>query len=265
MPWFALLLACGVHAPEGPSQTMIELPPFEDPAVVPVYQRYVAWADARGWAATALRRRGSRLERTWGHGETGDAELLAPGSARVALSVFASSKPGYCYGFQWSANITDEARRSLSLLVVSGGKSVTPDQVRIDLRSGAEATVELGAPLTWKVGERVLRTGGPSGLSEVQAKLTAYLGASFGEEGRSDLLALDAVVRPILESGDYTVCDYGPSPGRGIPGPCLPRAPTDAERELHKAAFTAEIARRLGALESAALWTGLLESVVPPR
>lgn len=265
MPWFALLLACGVQAPEAQSPTMIELPPFEDPAVAPVYERHVTWADGQGWTATPLKRRGSRLERTWVRGEPGDGEILAPGSARVALSVFASTKATTSYGLQWSADLTDEAGRALRLLVVSGAKSVTPDQVRLDLRAGVEPPVELGAPLSWKVGERVLRTAGPSGLAEVQARLSAYVGSSFADQGRSDLDALSAVVRPVLEGGDYTVCDYGPSPGNGVPGPCIPRAPTDVEREANKAAFSAEMERRLGVLAAAADWVGLLGAVVPGR
>lgn len=266
MLWVALLLACSVPALEKQSQTtMIELPPFEDPEVASAYQRYLEWAEARGWTSTALRRRGSRLERTWIHGQPGDGELPSPGAARLALSVFASTRAERSYGLQWSAEVADDAGRALSVLVVSGAKSVTPDQVRIDARQGADAAVALGAPLDWKVGERVLKTQSPSGLTEVQAKLAAYSGEGFAEEGAKDLGALEALVRPVLDSGDYSVCDYGPSPGRGIPGPCLPRAPNQAEREASDAAFTAEIERRRSVLESAGSWAGLLDSVVPPR
>jgi hypothetical protein len=196
-------------------------------------------------------------------GEPGEGEVPAPDTAEIGLAVFASSRAEHSYGLQWSAAATDRAGRSVTLRLVSGAKGVTPDQVRIDLHPAGAAAVELGAPLVWKVGERVLRTEGPSGLFDVQSRLAAYLGASFGQAGTADLERLEAVVRPVLDRGDYTVCDYGPSPGRGIPGPCLPRAPTEAERAAHRAAFDAELARRREALGAAETWSELLASIAP--
>lgn len=222
MLWLALLLACRAPDPEPSGQTMTVLPPFEDPAVEPVYQRLAAWADGLGWTSTPLRRGGAYLERTWIRGEPGKGKVPAAGTARLALSVFASSKPSSSYGLEWSAGITDDTGLGVSLLVVSGARGFTPDQARIDLHRGADAPAELGAPLTWKLGERVLQTERPSGLAEVQAKLAAYRGPSFAGEAARDLQTLEAVVRPVLESGDYTMCDYGPSPGGGDPWRVLP-------------------------------------------
>lgn len=263
MRWIALLLACSAHAPDAQSETMIALPPFQDPQIQPVYNRLSDWAGAQGWASTPLKRRGSRLERTWTRGLAGKGELPGPGGAQVALSVFASSKAEHAYGIQWSAGVADEAGHGLHLFWASGATGVTTDQFRIDLWQDGGGPTELGAPLHWKVGERALQTSGPSGLAEVQTRLDAYL-VAFSQAAAADLSALDALVSPVLDRGDYTVCDYGPSPGKGIPGPCLPRAPTTAEREANKAKFAAEMERRRRVLASSAPWSELLGSVSPP-
>lgn len=242
---------------------MTDLPPFEDPAIEKAYQRIVTWADGRGWVSTPLRRAGSRLERSWTQGEPGKGRTPAPGTTRAAISVFASTRASTTYGIAWSAACTEPKGRGLRLLVVSGGRAVTPDQVRIDLHLGAEPAIALGAPLTWSVGERAIQTPPPSGLDEVLAKLAAYQGPAFAEAGAADLRELDAMVRPVLEHGDYTVCDYGPLPGKGLPAPCLPRAPTEDERAAYRNAFDAELARRRDALGDGALWAELLGWVAP--
>ena len=157
----------------------------------------------------------------------------------------------------------DEAGRGLRLVVVSGAKTYMPDQVRIDLVTSTDAVVQLGAPLTWEVGERGLLTAGPIGLTEVRAKLNAYQGAAFAAEASRDLDALEAVVRPVLDSGDYTLCEYGPSPGSGIPGDCNPHAPTPAEREAQRLKFDTELARRRAALGDGVAWRAMLDEIVP--
>lgn len=263
MTWLALILACGASHPEPPRVSMPELPPFEDPAVASVYGRLAAWADGLGWTSIPLRRAGTSLERVWIRGEPGKQPVPAPGSARLSLSVFVYSEPTSSYGLAWSAGITEVAGQGVRLLVVSGGKRITPDQVRIDLKPGAEAVVELGAPLTWEVGDRVLQTVRPSGLTEVLAKLASYQGTSFAAEAAHDLAALEAVVHPVLDRGEYAMCDYGPSPGRGIPGDCYPRAPTPEEREAHRASFDTEMARRMEVIGDGTAWRALLDELVP--
>jgi hypothetical protein len=114
------------------------------------------------------------------------------------------------------------------------------------------------------VGQRAIQTQRPNGLEDVLAKLASYRGSAFAEAGAKDLRDLDARVRPVLERGDYTVCDYGPSPGNGIPGPCLPRAPTEAERAANQAAFDAELSRRRDLLGDGAFWAELLGLVAFP-
>lgn len=259
----AAVLSCSDTPTETPEATMIELPPFDDSDAAQVYDRLSAWADAQGWSGGPLRRAGSRLERTWRRGEPGKGLFAAPGTARIDLSVFAGSTPTHSYGLQWRAAASDDHGHGLRLMLVAGAGRVTPDQLRIDLQQGDGAPIELGAPLTWTLGERVLETARPHGLAEVQARLSAYLGAGVATEGARDLDALEAVVRPVLDAGDYTVCDYGPSPGRGIPGPCLPRAPTAAEREAHAAAFESELVRRRRALDEAEPWMALLTTLAP--
>jgi len=261
--WLALILACGASHPEPPRASMPELPPFEDPAIKSIYERLEAWADGRGWTPTPLRRGGSFLERTWVLGQPGKQRIPAPGTARLELSVLAARDRTSSYGLSWSAGIADTAGKGLHLLVVSDTRGFTPDQVRIDLRSGADAVVEIGAPLIWEVGERTLQTAGPSGLVAVQATLATDQGTSFAKGAAGDLQALEAVVRPVLESGDYTMCDHGPSPGRGIPGECSPRKPTPAEQEAHPVAFDTEMARRMAVIGDGAVWTVLLDSIVP--
>lgn len=265
MRWIALLIACGARAPEPASPSMPELPPFEDPSIEPLYQRILTWADGLGWTPSPLARRGAALQRTWVRGEPGRGSVPAANTARLALSVFAATRPTSSYGLEWSGVIADDAGLGLRLYMVVGARGYTSDQARIDLLPGAEPAVELGAPLTWTVGERVLQTPRPSGAEAVWAKLAAYQGASFTASAEQDLRDLDLLVRPVLERGDYTVCDYGPSPGRGIPGPCLPRAPSEAEREAHRASFDAELARRRAVLGDGAGWAALLGQVAPPR
>lgn len=260
----ALILACGADAPPPASPPVIDLPPFEDPAIEPIYGRLTAWADGRGWTSSPLRWAGSGLERTWTYGDPGKQPIAAPGAARLSLSVFAFRDPTSSHGLVWSATITDQAGLGTRLLVVSDGGRITPDQVRIDLKPGVDAVVEIGAPLTWEIGERTVQTARPSGLTEVLAKLASYQGANFATEAARDLQALEAVVRPVLDKADYTMCDYGPSPGRGIPGDCFPRKPTATESEVHRAAFNAEIERRRSVIGDGVAWRALLDQIVPP-
>lgn len=263
MTWLALLLACNGHAPEPTSPTMIELPPFEDPAIEPIYDRLASWAEGRGWTERPLRRGGSFLERVWVMGDPGKQPMPLPGAARLELSVCAYANPKSSFGLVWSAGITNPAGQGAHMLVVSGARGITPDQVRIDLKPGADAVVELGSPLTWEVGERTLQTSRPSGLTEVLGKLASYQGAAFAAEATRDLQALEAVVRPVLDRADYTMCDYGPSPGRGIPGDCFPRKPTATELAAHRAAFDAEMARRKAVIGDGVAWRALLDEIVP--
>jgi hypothetical protein len=259
----ALLLACGPTNPEATQPAVTTLPPFEDPAISDAYDGFFAWAEARGWTATPLRKRGARLERTWVLGTPGKQTKVAPRSGRLALAVFASSTPTHSYGLQWRAATTDEDGHGVSLLVVIGGKRITPDQVRLDLHLAGAEPIELGAPLTWEVGERVVQTARPEGLTAVQAHLAGYQGEAFADSATADLDALSAAVRSVLDGLDYTVCDYGPSPGQGIPGPCRPRAPTDAEQEAHQAAFAAELQRRRAAVADAVRWQAMIRMVTP--
>jgi len=113
------------------------------------------------------------------------------------------------------------------------------------------------------VGERVVQTARPEGLAAVQARLAGYQGEAFADSATADLDALSAAVGSVLDGLDYTVCDYGPSPGRGVPGPCRPRAPTDAEHEVHQAAFATELQRRRAAVADAARWQALIRTVLP--
>lgn len=242
---------------------MTELPPFEDPAIQLVYERLATFADGRGWRSTPLRRGGSSLERTWVQGEPGKQPMPAPGTARLQLSVLAYSNPTSSYGLTWSAGICDDKGRGVRLVVASDTRGFSSDQVRIDLNTSAGAVVQLGAPLNWAVGERTLQTAGPTGLTEVRAKLNAYQGAAFAAEATQDLDALDALVRPILDSGDYTFCEYGPSPGQGIPGICIPRAPTPAENEAQRLKFDTELARRRTVLGDGLHWRALLDEIAP--
>ena len=259
----AALLACSAAEPEASETAVTSLPPFEDAAISELYGEWAAWADARGWLASDLRRRGPRLQRTWTLGEPGKTDPLAPGTGRLALSVFASSKAEQSYGLMWRAATTDAEGHGLLLLVAAGGREITPDQVRLDLQPAGGDPIELGAPLSWKVGERVVQTARPEGLAAVRAHLAAYRGETFVEAATADLDALADAVQPVIDDADYTVCDYGPSPGGGIPGPCLPRAPTAEEQEAHRAAFSSELRRRRAAIARSAPWQASLGAVVP--
>jgi hypothetical protein len=265
--WILLFFACRTQGTASPpaEHTVLDLPPFEDPSAGAMYQRLAAWADQRGWRATPLRRRGPRLERSWLSGEPGDGAFVAAGAAQVGLSVFASSEGSISHGLQWRAGAADVEGHALQLLMVGGAAGVTPDQMRIELAQGAEAPVEVGAPLTWTVGERVLQTPPPVGFAAAQARLVGYLERGFAAVSEEDLRELSTVVIPVLERGDYQVCDRGPSPGQGIPGPCLPRPPSVEEREAHSAAFAAELARRRAVVGDGARWAALLRAVAPPQ
>ncbi len=101
MPLAALLLACSPTTPEVAQPAATTLPPFEDPAISDVYDGIFAWAEARGWTSSPLRKRGSRLERTWVLGTPGKQTKVAPGSGRLALAVFASRTPARSCGLLW--------------------------------------------------------------------------------------------------------------------------------------------------------------------
>jgi hypothetical protein len=175
--------------------------------------------------------------------------------------VFAPSDPTPSHGLQWTAAMRDDAGHTVSLGVVVGGSPVTPDQVVIDLRRNDEPPVPVGGPLGWKVGERFVETSRPQGFDAVAARLSEY--AAWEVAVTRDLDGLSAVVRPVLDRADYTVCDYGPSPGNGIPGPCNPRAPTDAERAAHRVTFDAELTRRRE-LALDPTWSVMLAELTPP-
>ena len=258
-----LMLACASQVPVAPKPPPPELPPFEDPAAELLYHQFATWADGRGWTASPLERAGSLLERNWVFGAPGKSQELPTHTARLTLGVFAYDNAQSSYGLAWRGQIADEAGNRLSLYLASGARGFTAEQMVIDLRSGEHAPVELGAPLYWQVEERAPETSRPEGLAEVMAKLAEYQGDSFQQAAEQDLNRLAGAVLPVLESGDYYMCDRRPSPGHGIPGPCVPRRPTEAERATHRAAFDAELARRREVLGDGALWAGLLAQVAP--
>ena len=241
----------------------MDLPPFEEPGVASWYQQLLQAAQARSWKGGTLARRGSQLSRRWTMGSPGSKKSIAINSGRMKLGVYAPSNPKQSHGISWSSEQAG-ADFSVQVSLSVGGTGITPDHVQIKVTDSERGQATFGAPLSWKLGNRSLSTRRPEGLQAVQARLALY------NEGRSaleaaalsDFQALEAVVLPVLASADYTLCDWGPSPGRGIPGPCLPRSPTTEEQRALRQGFLKEMAMRREVLR-ARDWSVLLLPNLP--
>jgi hypothetical protein len=152
------------------------------------------------------------------------------------------------------------------VLMVAGAKGVTPDQVNLVLFPLKGDPVPLGVPLTWALGTTTISTERPLGQDAIVATLKPYTSdpAAFRTAALAALTSLESVVESALQGGDFRVCDYGPSPGGGLPGPCLSRLPTAVEVTSHKRVFEAEIVRRRTVLGQTQVWTDLLQPLLPP-
>ena len=244
---------------------MIELPAFEDPKSATLYEQLRVFAEGSGWRPGSLKRRGARLERRWIMGQPGSGKVPAPGSGRLALAVFAANGADQSHGVQWRAMSADTAGLAARVWVVTDGGQITPDQVRIDLFDANGVPLALGAPLTWELGATTVRTPRPTGTAAIRTTLSRYTeGAqAFQVAALADLDALESIVHASIDNSKFQVCDYGPSPGPGLPGPCIARPPKPSEAQALRREFDTEMARRRAALAQYEQWMGVLGPLLP--